>query len=184
MEIGLGYGIEMLATNPWDADSGITRENPLGKVPALLLDDGEVLYDSPVICEYLDSLHQGRKLLPLAGPQRWQQLRLQALADGMMDAAVLIFLEYKRREAVARSEWWLQVQGDTLRRAVEELERHAAAFSEAPDLGQVASACALSHMDFRIPDYDWRAQAPHLADWYQTFSQRSSMRASEPADPQ
>lgn len=184
MEMGLCGSIEMLATNPWDADSGITSDNPLGQVPVLLLDDGQTLYDSPVICEYLDRLHQGPRLLPADGPQRWEQLRLQALADGMMDAALLIFLEHKRRAEDARSDWWLQLQRDTLDRSVMELERQAAGFPEAPGVGQIAAACALGYLDFRISDCQWRAQAPKLADWYGDFSRRSSMRATAPADPQ
>ena len=175
--------IEVEAVNPWDPDSDVATANPLGKVPALLLDDGMVLYDSPVICEYLDSLHQGPKMLPAEAPRRWQVLRLQALGDGMMDAALLIFLEHKRREAAVRSEWWLQLQGATLRRSVADLDRQSLAFPGQPDIGQIAVACTLGYMDFRIADLDWRNLAPRLAEWYQVFSRRPAMQATEPVDP-
>lgn len=180
-ETGLDNAIELVTVNPWDPDSAIARENPLGKVPALRLPDGSVLYDSPVICDYLDTLHQGHRLLPAGGSERWRILRLQALADGMMDAAVLIFLEHKRRTANTRSDWWLQLQAETLRRAVDELERQAASFQIEPDIGRIATACALGYLDFRITDYDWRKQAPRLTEWYLDFSLRPAMRATEPA---
>jgi glutathione S-transferase len=183
IEMGVEKMIEVEAVNPWDPDSDVATANPLGKVPALLLDDGMVLYDSPVICEYLDSLHQGPKMLPAEAPRRWQVLRLQALGDGMMDAALLIFLEHKRREAAVRSEWWLQLQGATLRRSVADLDRQSLAFPGQPDIGQIAVACTLGYMDFRIADLDWRNLAPRLAEWYQVFSRRPAMQATEPVDP-
>ena len=183
MEMGVEKMIEVQVVKPWAPDSDVATANPLGKVPALLLDDGTVLYDSPVICEYLDSLHQGPKMLPAEAPRRWQVLCLQALGDGMMDAALLIFLEHKRREAAVRSEWWLQLQGETLRRSVADLDRQSAAFPGQPDIGQIAVACALGYMDFRIAELDWRNRAPRLAAWYQAFSRRPAMRATEPVDP-
>ena len=183
IEMGVEKMIEVEAVNPWDPDSDVATANPLGKVPALLLGDGMVLYDSPVICEYLDSLHQGPKMLPAEAPRRWQVLRLQALGDGMMDAALLIFLEHKRREAAVRSEWWLQLQGATLRRSVADLDHQSLAFPGQPDIGQIAVACTLGYMDFRIADLDWRNLAPRLAEWYQVFSRRPAMQATEPVDP-
>lgn len=179
-ETGLDSTIELVAVNPWDPESAIVRENPLGKVPALRLSDGLVLYDSPVICEYLDNLHRGEKLLPTDGGERWRVLCLQALADGMMDAALLVFLEHNRRAATARSDWWLQLQAETLHRAVAELERQTDFLQIDPDIGRIATACALGYLDFRITDYDWRKQAPRLAEWYLEYSARPAMRATEP----
>ena len=92
-ETGQQDRVEAISTNPWDPATDLPRFNPLGKVPALILDDGVVLVDSPVICEYLDSLHDGDRLFPAAGPARWRVLRQQALADGILDAAILRLLD-------------------------------------------------------------------------------------------
>ena len=179
-ESGLGSRIELTSVNPWDPTGDIGQKNPLGKVPVLILDDGTRLFDSPVICEYLDSLLTAPRLIPATGPERWAVLRLQALADGMMDAALLIFLERNRRDEGERSAWWLDLQLRTLRSSVEELESLVPAFSDAPDIGQIATGCALGYLDFRINDLDWRPGAPLLSRWFQRFSQRPSMQASDP----
>jgi len=97
-ECGLQERIELELTDVWAPDADITNDNPLGKVPALIGDGGEVLYDSPVICEFLDSQHDGLKLFPPSGGARWKALRRQALADGIMDAAILRRLESNRPE--------------------------------------------------------------------------------------
>ena len=99
METGLEPGIERIANNVWDPATDIAATNPLGKVPALTTDDGAVLFDSPVICEYLDSLHDGAKLFPAAGPARWRALRQQALCDGILDAGILRMLEGRLRRS-------------------------------------------------------------------------------------
>ncbi|MEK7820711.1 MAG: glutathione S-transferase N-terminal domain-containing protein, partial [Pseudomonadota bacterium] len=99
LETGLFARLDLAPTNVWAADTDIGRDNPLGKVPALATDGGEVLFDSPVICEYLDSLHDGAKLFPAAGGARWTALRRQALADGILDASVLRFLENRRKDS-------------------------------------------------------------------------------------
>lgn len=93
IETGLDTQIEWVKTNPWQAEDILTAENPLSKIPTLITDDGMVIYDSSVICEYLDSLHSGEKLIPPQGESRWQVLCLQALADGILDSGVLRFLE-------------------------------------------------------------------------------------------
>ena len=95
-ETGVQPRIERVPTVTTDPASGLAKDNPLGKVPTLILDDGERLYDSPVICEYLDGLHGGAKIVPPAGPERWVALRRQALADGILDAAVLRLMETRR----------------------------------------------------------------------------------------
>ena len=115
-ELGLDDKVERVMTAPWDAATDLGRTNPLGKVPALIADDGTVLYDSPVICEYLDSL-VGSRLVPPGGPDRWTALRRQALADGLIDAAVSCVLE-GRRPAERRSTEWV-----TRQRAARPLDR-------------------------------------------------------------
>ena len=99
IEAGVDEKIDKIITNPWVEDTRLLTDNPLSKVPTLIMDDGVVLYDSPVICEYLDTLNLNQKLIPEKGIERWNALRLQALGDGIMDAAILRFLERKRPEA-------------------------------------------------------------------------------------
>src|SRR5215472_16829709 len=105
METGLASKIEQVPTVTSDPASGLVKENPLGKIPSLTLDDGSALYDSPVICEYLDSLHGGAKMFPASGPARWTALRRQATADGILDAAILRRYELLRPENVRWSDW-------------------------------------------------------------------------------
>ncbi len=183
IEAGLEAEIERIQTNPWDPESDISQDNPLGKVPALILEDGRSLFDSPVICEYLDSLHQGAPLIPRHGDERWDILCLEALADGVMDAAVLVFLENNRRETALRSQWWLDVQMETIRRTIEEFEGRTGDFSTNIDLAQISIGCALGYLDFRIADNEWRRQAPRLERWYHQFSARDSMQKTVPRDP-
>lgn len=182
IEMGLADGIELLPTNVWDAATDIAAHNPLGKVPALVLDDGSVLFDSPVICEYLDSLHDGEKLLPATGPARWTVLRYQALADGILDAAILRLLEGKRPPG-EKSDAWIGRQKVAIDRALDELEREADDLGTAVSLGTVAIGCVLGYLDFRFADDNWRANRPALADWYDVFCDRPAMVETVPKDP-
>ncbi len=183
IELGLAERIARLPTDPHDPNSGLERDNPLGKVPALTLQDGEVLYDSPVICEYLDSLHDGAKLFPPAGPERWQALRRQALGDGILDAAVLRMSETVRRPAELRWPAWLERQGGKIARALDALESEVAGLDGGLTIGQITIGCALGYLDFRFPDDDWRAARPNLAAWYDAFARRPSMQETVPQAP-
>ena len=160
-ETGLLDRIELLDTAvlPTTLNERVNSLNPLGKIPVLLSDDGEALYDSRVICEYLDTLHQGTKLLP-DGAARWQVLRLAALADGLMDAALLA--RYERAARPAELQWpaWLEGQLGKIQRALAELERQVERLQGPLDLGQIGVACALGYLDFRFSDLDWRAAHP------------------------
>lgn len=181
-ETGLLARIELLDTAvlPTTLNERVNTLNPLGKIPVLLTDDGEALYDSRVICEYLDTLHQGAKLLP-SGAARWQVLRLAALADGLMDAALLA--RYERGVRPAELQWsaWLDGQLGKVQRALVELERQVERLQGPLDLGQIGVACALGYLDFRFADLDWRAAHPGLAAFQQAFVRRASMQASAPA---
>lgn len=154
--------------------------NPLGKVPALITDGGEALFDSPVICEYLDSLHGGQRLFPAEGGARWRALRWQALGDGIMEAAVLVRYESLRPQN-EQSPSWLERQRGKVLSAIAVLDDEAELLRTSPmSIGQITIGCALGYIDFRAADLAWRNQAPALAAWYATFSERPSMKVSAP----
>ena len=180
-ELGLDDKVERVMTAPWDAATDLGRTNPLGKVPALIADDGTVLYDSPVICEYLDSL-VGSRLVPPGGPDRWTALRRQALADGLIDAAVSCVLE-GRRPAERRSTEWVTRQRAAIARSLDALEAEAADLANDLTIGHVAIACALGYLDFRLVGDDWRMGRPKLAAWFDGFAKRPSMTTTVPKDP-
>lgn len=182
-ETGVAGRIENLPTDPWSPETDLGKDNPLGKVPTLITDAGLVLYDSPVICEYLDSLHKGEKLFPAAGEQRWCALRQQALADGILDAAVVVFLERNRRPAQLRWPDLIENQLVKIRRALKALALEAEDFDDRLTIGQVAAGCALGYLDFRLPEEKWRGSHSALAAWHERFTERPSMQASVPKAP-
>lgn len=181
IETGLEDRVERITTNAWDPATDLARDNPLGKVPALITDGGEVLYDSPVICEYLDSLHDGRKLFPRSGGDRWTALRRQALGDGIIDAAVFRLLE-GRRPPELQSQPWVDRQRAVVSRGLDALEDEAGALGGAITIGHLAIACALGYLDFRFPGDDWRAGRPGLAAWYDSMTDRRSIRDTVPRE--
>lgn len=149
--------------------------NPTGKIPTLLLDDGSALYDSTVICEYLDSLHDGRKLFPESGPARWTALRRHALGNNLTDNLMLWRNEILRPPA-RQSKEILAAFELKVRNAVAALDREAAVLSnDAIDIGHVAIGCALGYIDFRFADLGWRNGHAGIANWYERFAQRPSM---------
>lgn len=178
IETGLVDRIEIVLCRVRDTNSGLREVNPLGRVPALVQDNGVALYDSPVICEYLDSLHDGPKLFPLSGEARWLALRDQALGDGIMDAAVPSRDELLRPEP-QRSHVWLEIYHGMMMRALNSLEREVNTLSEVT-IGTIAIACALGYLDFRFPDDRWRESRPGLANWFLNFSQRPSLAQTVP----
>lgn len=181
-ETGLIGRIALVPTNVWASDTDIGRDNPLGKVPALTTDGGEVLYDSPVICEYLDSLHDGAKLYPPSGGARWTALRRQALADGMLDAGILRRLESMRKDP-ERSASWIERQKTAVARAMDALEDEISTLGPAITIGHVAIGCAIGWFDFRFPADNWRQNRPALVAWHAAFSERPSMKKTVPKDP-
>lgn len=181
MELGVDKRIELVPSFPFAADTDLPRDNPLGKLPALVLEDGTSLYDSPVICEYLDWLTGGR-LFPAAGPARWTALRRQALADGILDSAVLRLLE-GRRPAELQSSAWVERQKAAMDRALDVLEGEAPDFGDGFDIGLVTVASALGYIDFRFVGDAWRNGRPRLTAWFAAVSQRPSVAATVPHDP-
>ena len=166
--------------SPVKTNAEVGRANPLMKVPTLVLDDGSALFDSPVICEYLDSLHAGRKLFPAAGEERWTALKLQAVGDGILEAGVLTRYETVLRPKALQWPDWIAGQQERWHAGLDLLERSAAALAGEPTIGSITAACALGYLDFRYGDDDWRASRPALARWYEAFAARESMRATVP----
>jgi glutathione S-transferase len=186
LETGLVDRIEKIPTAvaPTKPNEDVARENPLVKVPALITDDGVVLYDSPVICEYLDSLHDGTKLFPAGGNPRWIALRQQALGDGMLEAAILNRYEQLRPKEYQWPEW-IDGQMRKVRGAVAALEIEAdQGLLRGPvTIGLLTIGCALGYLDFRYAHENWRQRAANLARWYDDFAERPSMRQTVPQDP-
>ena len=162
-----------------DEAAAVRRVNPLGKIPALVLDTGEALYDSPVICEYLDAIGTGPALLPASGTGRWTALRLQALGDGVADAAFNIVMEHRRAEALRSSEW-LDRWTRAIHGAADALDVALAAGPLAADLGAIAIAAAFGYVDFRLPQIDWRAGRPRLTAAFADLAARPSFVATAP----
>lgn len=180
IELGIDEQMERIMTNPWEPDEVLLGNNPLSKVPTLIADDGMVLYDSPVICEFLDTEFGGNRLVPAAGEARWKALRLQALADGILDAAILRFLERKRE---LQSADWEATQKGAVERALNVMAAEVADWGDAFGIGQIGAAVALGYLDFRFGDEDWRAGHVGLAAWYAGIEQRASMRNTLPRMP-
>ena len=168
---------EVLVTFP--LDEGYRRTNPLGQVPALVLDDGSVLIDSVVICEYLNA-KGGGKFYPGTSiwkdnTGRWKALGLQALADGMCDAAIGIIHESRREHQDAAV---MARRMAAIKAVLDVLERSR--FAAPVTIGEIAVGCALGYVDFRLTDLDWRTTRPKLSAWYSEFSQFPAMLATAP----
>jgi glutathione S-transferase len=180
-ECGLEGRIEEISimVSPVKPHPDLAKANPLVKIPALSTEEG-TLYDSAVICEYLDSLHGKTPLFPRAGADRWRALRLQALADGILEAAVLMRYENAvRPEALQWGEWkagqFIKVRG-----GLDALEQECAGWAARFGIGELTAACVLGYLDFRFPDEAWRKTRPVLEKWYAGVSQRPSMKATVP----
>ena len=166
---------------PVSPDAQVVQGNPVGKIPALRLADGTVLHDSRVILDYLDYQHVGNPLIPRDGSARWRRLTLASMADGILDAAVLVRYETAMRPVEKHWEQWLEEQRNKIRRTLAELEQDAIAeLTSHFDIAAISVACALGYLDFRHPDLQWRTANPQLADWYAEVSQRPSMLETQP----
>jgi len=167
--LGLEGRTEIRDADLNDPGDSLRRQNPLGKIPALVTDDGGVLYDSRVILEYLDHLAGGGRILPHEPAARFAALTLQALCDGALDASVLIVYEGRYRPPELRVAAWIERQADKVTRALAALETQAPALSGAPHVGQIALACLLGYRDFRF-DGSWRQTHPRLHAWHDAFA--------------
>jgi len=177
---GIESRIERVTTNPHLSPAALTAANPLSRVPCLLTDDGVGLFDSPVICEYLDSIGEAPPLFPRAdSPARWHALRLQALGDGMLDAAVARRMEQAKPADDARSTFMAR-QKDVVARSIGMLESTVP--GPAIDIGSLAIACALGYLDFRFAAEPWRPHAPRLAAWFAAFGEHPALALTVPKD--
>lgn len=164
---GLSAGITVVPTDTNSDTDSIRRENPLGKIPTLILEDGTSLYDSRVIVEYFDRLAGAGTLIPIATPARFHSLTVQALADGLVDASILRVYETRWRDEPLRSAKWDAYQADKVERALTVLE--AAPPTGTIDVGHIAVACGLGYLDLRF-EGQWRNGHPALVDWLAAFA--------------
>jgi glutathione S-transferase len=182
-EVGIAGRIRservVVAANKPNAD--VMAVNPLNKIPTLVLDDGTALYDSRVICEYFDTLHEGAKLFPADRGARWAALRRQALGDGLMEASVLRVGE-QARPREAQSETHLAAYRLKIVKTLDVLEAEAEGLAVPISIGHIAIGCALAHLDFRFAADDWRTGRAKLATWYASFARRPSRQATEYVD--
>jgi len=181
-ETGMAAEVETETIDGWAEPDRLTGNNPLSMVPTLVLGDGSSLYDSPVICEYLDRQHTGPSMIPGEGEARWQVLREQALADGILDSAVLIFVETVKRPEQKRWDWWLDLKRRAIRRSLDLLDTQVDQLAGRVDLGTISIAVALAYLDLRGAVGEWRDEHPGLADWFAEFAARPSMKATAPPD--
>lgn len=182
-EAGLAARIEEIETvvSPAAANEALARENPLVKIPALVTEEGGTLYDSRVICEYLDVVHGEHKFFPASGPARFAALRRQALCDGILDAAVLCRYELALRPEPLRWTDWIEGQKRKIFGGLAALEQEVESWGEEFAIGQIGAACVLGYLDFRFASWEWRARHPRLSQWYGRVSRRPSVAQTAPA---
>lgn len=168
-----------VSASPMGGDDTINAANPLGKIPALTRDNGPTIYDSNVICRFLDD-HAGAGLYP---PSRlWEVLTLEATGDGIMEAAVGVIYEKRFRPEAMQWQDWFDAQWVKIDRALDVIERQWMSHLHGPvDMGQISVACALGYLDLRYPDSGWRSGREALAAWYSGFADRPAMRDTAPA---
>lgn len=167
-----------VATTPMDTHSTVASANPVGKIPALVREDGPAIYDSRVICRYLDARAKAG-LYPEA--RLWEVLTLEATAHGITEAALAIVYEARFREEALRSEDWIEAQWAKAARALDAVNARWMSHLQGPvDMSHIAMGCALGYIDFRLGERNWRQGRDGLAAWYAAFSERASMQATQP----
>ena len=176
---GLDGRITRHDSNPHASLPDLLADNPLSRVPCLITDDGESLYDSPVICEYLDSIGDAPALFPPAGPARWRALKLQAMGDGILDSAVPCRGELAKPKEAARDGLIARYKA-AMARTVDALEADPP--HTGVDIGTIAVACALGYLDFRYAADPWRPGHPHLTAWYEAFARHRAIAGTAPRE--
>lgn len=183
-ELGLQDQVTCVRTvaSPFKAHEGLMDDNPLSKLPTLVLDDGTVVYDSHVICEYLDSLHDRSRLFPAAWPERLVALRNEALGDGLMDLGLLWLIERLRGDGMQSADL-VAANATKVERVLERMETDVTLLTDRPfDIGHLTIGTALGYLDFRFAFLDWRDGHPALADWHAGFLARPSVLANPVVD--
>jgi glutathione S-transferase len=169
--LGLDDRVKVEPASTQDPEDPVRKQNPLGKVPVLILDDGTALFDSPVILEYLDVLAGGGRIVPKDAKARFDALRLEALADGLLDASILIVYEGRYRAAEKHEQKWLDLQSGKIERGLGVLEAAPPGIDQTPNVGQITLACALGYLDFRFAGH-WHKDHPRLVGWLDAFAGR------------
>ena len=175
-ELGLTE-LSKVDVHPFEPDSELLRVNPIGKAPVLERDDGSMLYDSTVICQYLNMMYEG-SLFPADGEQLWSCLKLNSLGDGLAQAATWNIRERYRPDG-ERSDTYVHYYERGIERWFTTLEQEVDAVSDGVHIGGISIACALSYVDFRYPEMAWRQARPALGRWYDAFAARPAMQASQ-----
>ncbi len=179
IETGQIDSIEKMPIMVWEENEKIQKDNPLRKIPCLVLDDGTSLFDSTVICAYLDTLHSGPKMIP-DGDARWPVERLHALADGMTDAALSLRADVMRGRD-QDPDFYAERMWESIESGLAAANADMAGITGQVNLGTIALGCLLGYLDFRFMDRDWRSKVPALATWYDDdFSKRPSMASTPP----
>ncbi|WP_299621290.1 glutathione S-transferase N-terminal domain-containing protein [Pelagibius sp.] len=178
-ERGLMGGIEEIVCNPYDDPAALQAKNPLTRVPALVLDDGTALFDSPVICEYLDSLGEAPALIPAAGAERYRVLVAAALAQGMTDSALGITMESRRPEG-ERSPAAVERWRASILRGLDAMMMHLQGLPGGLTLAQIACGTTLGYLDLRHGALNWRHGRSDLAAWFADFNERPAMQETDP----
>ena len=172
--------INLASGTPLDPGNSPLQYTPLGKIPVLIREDGFALYDSRVICRYLDSLTTLN--LYKNGNQHWEMLTLEATAEGIIDAALLIAYEWRMRPKEIRFPHWVEGQWSKVDRALSALEnKWMGQLDDKINIGQIGVGCALGYLDFRNAKRDWREKHKTLSNWFKSFSKRESMSATMPS---
>jgi glutathione S-transferase len=180
--LGLASEIDVTATDLNDPSDKIRAQNPLGKVPVLVLDDGSTYYDSRVILEYLDHLAGGGRIIPREVQARFATLRLQALCDGILDACLLLVYEGRYRPADKQVQTWIDRQAEKVTRGLKALEAAPPKLDPVPDVGQIALACLLGYRDLRFGG-TWRKDHPRLLAWHDKFAAQVPAFAETKIEP-
>ena len=177
--LGLEQRIQLHPSNPHASPADLVADNPTSKVPCLVTDDGMSLYDSPVICEFLDSLSDAQALFPATHAARWRALKFQAMGDGILDAAVPCRGEMGRPKEAARDAVIARHKA-AMARTVDALEADPP--HRPVDIGSIAVACALGYLDFRFGAEPWRPAHPKLAAWFEEFSKNPGIAQTAPKE--
>jgi glutathione S-transferase len=179
IECGFGDRLELAATNPHESTPALVAANPFSKVPALELDDGQVVIESLLICEYLDDMVGGGVVFPKDRAERLAMLRRHAVANGLMEVSVLRRVESLRAKEADRDKN-IARQAGIARRVLDQLESDAGELTDARDLANLSLAIALDYLDFRFASDAWREGRPKLAAWHARYSKRDSLQATLP----